>query len=641
MRNESHHVPSPIVILAALCLLAVGMLMTFGIATYCSYHVRKHGFTAVMAASISADRCLSVTIATTARLVLSAEACGLLVTAFINGTLWLVARGALEAPVSASDAGFIVASIAPYFGIGSVIAAIALQQTGSACIGALKLTGAAAFEARTGLASHDPRNPSVLVEAVAIQLGAVSPKILDSLIGGVLLATVGFQLAWATTIVEWARDAWAIATLPLLIRAFGLIASLFGLFTLRMTEHEDMRRPLWRGQAVAYSILASAVVGLSLWLVGSLAALTLLVSGTALLLTAALGHVRTLLNARSQRSQPEESTAVAATSVAERLAADLKIALVAPFAYVLSLLVLMAWLRNADLTDAQLACAVLLGLSLPSSLSAWNIAVTTSFDVNQLGSLSAAIGRVDVAEAAAYRLKRIRDGAARVTLGIAPSIPESSACLCALAAIVCMGEHMRTTALSPPILGLVGMMVWVGLPGVFATAATFGTGAKTARTQANEIDRQLRGMRRDGSRVLVPEDFVPSYRSCVELLARDSVQGNLLFVTAALALPAVLARLTASPENIAGSTAVSLAFYASLAAAVGLFASTIGYGASVVSNSAGRTGVSARPPGSATGNAATETQRLVDFLRLSLGVSAPLLTKAVALATLAFSAMLL
>ncbi|HEY5960460.1 MAG TPA: hypothetical protein VIV60_28095, partial [Polyangiaceae bacterium] len=175
-----------------------------------------------------------------------------------------------------------------------------------------------------------------------------------------------------------------------------------------------------------------------------------------------------------------------------------------------------------------------------------------------------------------------------------------------------------------------------------ATSATFRAGAKTARTQANEIDRQLRGMRREGAQIVVPEDFVPSYRSCVELLARDSVQGSLLFVVAALALPVILARLTASPENIPGSTAVSLAFYTSLAAAVGLFASTIGYGASVTSNSVGRS-VLTRPFGSGSGSTcpSTESQRLVDFLRLSLGVTAPLLTKAVALATLAFSAMLL
>ncbi|HEY5961859.1 MAG TPA: hypothetical protein VIV60_35110, partial [Polyangiaceae bacterium] len=462
LRRDAHGMPVVMVLVGSALTMSAGVLITFGMSAYCGYHIRKHSFAAVLAASTSVDRCLSVVMAFTARLAVTTEAFGLLVTVLVNGMLWLLARGAIDASISAHDAGLVVACIAPYFGIGAAIGAIALQQTGSACVGALKLTGGAAFEHRTGLAPNDPRNPSVLVEAVALQLGSVIPRVLDSLVSGVLIASIAFQLAWVTAKLDWAHDAWAIAMIPLLLRAFGIVASLFGLFALRTTEHEDVRRSIWRGQAVAYAVLASAVVGLSVWLAGALSISLIAICASALLLTPSLGHLRSVLAAKSRSPalNSEDTGGAVAPSIAELIASDLRIAVIAPFGYALILVVSVAALRQSSLGELQLVVAVLVALSLPSSITTWNLVVTTGFDVTSIGNLSAAIGRFPLPDNTAYRLKRLGEGAARIRIGLAAALPESGAALCALSALVCVSSHLRSSALSPPVLGLLGMMVW-------------------------------------------------------------------------------------------------------------------------------------------------------------------------------------
>jgi hypothetical protein len=635
--------PTAFTLLGGAAAMAIGILASFGVALLCGRHSRKHAFLGVPSASLSVNRCLTVTVSGAAVLAVAAEAMGMLAAAAVHGLLWLVARGALDAAAPHADAGLIAARISPYFGIGATVVALALEQTGVACVGATKLAGSSAFEVRTGLSSLDPRNPSVLIEAVARQLGGIVPRVLDTFIGGALLAAISLQLASMAPLLGWTGESTAIAMIPLLVRGFGLLASLFGLLTMRATEYEDLHNAFVRGQLVAHVVLASALAGIVVWLVGSISVAVAAAAIVGLVLASTLGHLRTFLLARARppRQAADDARGHGLLIAVEAIAASLKAAIWPIVIYPLALGLFALWFEHAAVSGLQRDVAILVGFSVPSSLTAWNLVVAISSDLGAIGNLSASVGRVSLSDDATHRLRRMADAIERFGRSTDSVLSDSGALLCALTAILCLISHVRAPTGMPSVVALLGISIWVLLPGLLATIGSFRTSARTARTQLNEIDRQLRGMRRDGPQIQVPEDFVPSYRSCIELLARDSAQGALGFAVAAIALPALSSRLGTASENTTGSAVLSLAFYTAIAATAGLAAMHVGHAASAVSSLANRGNAPARPSAFPPAAADSEPLRLVEFLGHSLGVSTPLLTKAVALAALAYSALLI
>jgi Na+/H+-translocating membrane pyrophosphatase len=635
--------PTAFALLGATAAMALGILASFSIALLCGRHSRQHAFLGVTSASLSVNRCLAVSVSGAAALTVTAEALGMLAAAAVHGLLWLLARGAIDPAASHPDVGLIAARISPYFGIGATLAALALEQTGVACVGAAKLAGTSTFEVRTGLSARDPRNPSVLVEAIARQLGGIVPRVLDAFIGGGLLAAISLQLASLAPHLGWPVGSTAIAMIPLLVRGFGLLASLFGLLTLRATEHEDLHNAFVRGQLVAHIVLASALAGIVVWLVGSI---SIAVAGAAivgLLLASTLGHLRAFLltRARPPRRAADDVGGHGPIAAVEAISSSLKAAIWPIVVYPIAFGLFALWFERAAVSGLQRDVAILIGFTVPSSLTAWNLVVALSRDLGAIGNLSASVGRISLTDDTAHRLRRMADALERFGSSTDSILSDSGALLCGLTAILCVMSHVRAPTGIPSIVALLGISIWVILPGLLATIDSFGTGARTARTQLNEIDRQLRGMRRDGPRIQVPEDFVPSYRSCIELLARDSAHGALAFAVAAIALPALSSRLGAAPENTTGSAALSLAFYTAIAATAGLSTMQVGHAAFAASSLANRGNTPARSSAFPPAVADSEPLRLVEFLGHSLGVSMPLLTKAVALATLAFSALLI
>lgn len=630
-------------LLGSVVTLALGLLAGFAVALLCGYLVRGRSFFSVGSAAISINRCLTATLSSAAVLAIAADVLGILSTVGVHGLLWLLARGLSDATAPDGASMLTAMRAAPYFGVGATLAALGLGQTGAACIAATKLTGPSAFECRTGLPAMDPRNPSVLVLAVANQLGNVVPRVLDSFIGGSLVTTISLQLVYIAPRLGWSSGAATIAMLPLLVRCFGLLASLFGLVTLRATEHEELASAFDRSQLVAHVVLASALAGITVWLIGAVSLQVAMAAIVGLLLTPALGRLRTFMLARARipRPLPDESIPHGAVVSADVLSAALRFLLWPTLLYPCGLAMFAWWFVRTSTSPVEVGAAVLLGLAAPSSLAAYNLAVGLGRDFEAVGVLSAGVGRITLTADSSHRLRRIADAAERVASSTDPALSDAGALLCALAAIVCQVSHGRTVPTGPPTVMLLGLTVWVFLPGLLATIASLRIGSRTARTQVHEVDRQLRGMRRDGAQVLVPEDFVPSYRSCVELLARDSANGRLVFAVLGLALPLLVVLLGSMAENTPGLAALGLASYAAIAAAAGLFAAHIGHAAAVASSLANRGGapswLSASPPAVSV----SEPLRLVEYLGQSLGVSAPLLTKAVALATLAFSALLI
>lgn len=639
---KTNHAPLVFVLAGGSASLVLGVFASLLMAYLCGHHGRKHAFLGVSAAPFSINRSLTVAISSASVLVIGAEVAGMLAVIALHGLLGLLARGAIEATLPPAAASRIAAMVAPYFAIGSTIAALSLQQTGVACIGAASLTGVSGFEARTGLSSHDPRNPTVLVAAVARQLGGINPRILDAFISGALLATLSLQLSSIAPSQAWPTGAASVGMLPVMLRGFGLLASLVGLLTIRTNEHEDLRSAFLRGQLVAHAVLASAIAGLVLWLAGEISFPVATAGFVGMGLSAGLGHLGSLLAKRGRpaRSAIDDVAGQSLVATVDAGATGLRTVLAPVLVYALAVGLFTLWFEHAQITRLEQATAILVGMSVPAALTAWGLVIVTSRDLGAVGALSSSVGRIPLTDEAMLRLRRLAESTERASSSTLPSLGDSGALLCALAAVVGFASHdFASTRALAPTSGF-ALSLWVLLPIVLAGFETFKTSAKTARTQSSELERQLRGMRRQGAQILVPEDFVPSYRSCIELLARDSAQGGQIFAVAAIALPILAARLATASENTPGSVALSLAFYAAIAAAAGLFTVNVGHAAVAAASLANRGSQSLGVPQSGPPVSVSEPARLVEFIGHSLSASVPLLTKAVALVTLAMSAML-
>lgn len=619
----------------------LGIFAVLGLTVFCGHHVRKHAFLSVASASSSLERSLSVTISGVALLAIGAEVFGVSLAALVHGTVtWL--SHVDPAPSDAVGLSHFAVGVSTYFGVGAVVASMALQQAGAVCVGANKLAGEFAFDCRTSLSANDPRNPSVLSDAMSWQLGSVVPRILDAFVGGALATAISFQIAAVASSSAGPKGIESAAMLPLLVRAFGLLATLVALLTLRTSEHEDQRKPLIRSQVVAHVVLGSALAGLIVWLLGSLTITFVSAAAIGLLITPALGRFRAHLFARSrvhrttnddlvrQGSLPAVESAV--TSLGAMLGPMLLLAVVLGF--------VCLWLGRAERFEPQSLIALVLGLSTPSSLGTLGLIPGACRDFGAIGTLAATVGRVSLSDEALIRLRKATEAFDRASIAANPLSSDSGALACGLAAVVCQATHLG----APPIHTSVVLLLCIGLlvviPSVLAAFECFRASTKATRTQLSEIDRQLRGMRRTGRTIVVPEDFVPSYRSCVELLARDSAQGGLLFTLAAIAFPALIAHLGRIPENSAGSASLSLASYAAIAAAVGLLATHVGHAASAASMLAPGGNWFPRVALASPAVPVSESLRMIEFLGHSMSVSVPLLTKAVALVTLIFAASL-
>jgi Na+/H+-translocating membrane pyrophosphatase len=102
-------------------------------------------------------------------------------------------------------------------------------------------------------------------------------------------------------------------------------------------------------------------------------------------------------------------------------------------------------------------------------------------------------------------------------------------------------------------------VTWSGALGAALVLAYAGSSARAAlrgaREVASEVERQLRRFPRDQGMALIPQDFSPSYKACVDIVSRLALgrSGQVTAILGALAAPGVLALalhlLYSDPEN--------------------------------------------------------------------------------------------
>ncbi len=162
------------------------------------------------------------------------------------------------------------------YGFGASFVALFAQLGGGIYTKAADVGADLVGKVEAGIPEDDPRNPAVVADLVGDNVGDCAGRGADLFestaaenIGAMILgATLGLRNpeAFGPAAVV------GVMLFPLVVRAFGLVASIVGVLTVRSSEHEDPMRALNRGYWVTAVLAAGGVVGGTYWLLNPAAA---------------------------------------------------------------------------------------------------------------------------------------------------------------------------------------------------------------------------------------------------------------------------------------------------------------------------------------------------------------------------------
>ncbi|MEP7053441.1 MAG: sodium/proton-translocating pyrophosphatase [Pseudomonadota bacterium] len=523
---------------AGLCLGACGAAL----AGYASALLAVRGSArAAAAASSSVEAALTVAMrAAGAGGLLSETVSGLCVVSLF-GLLYAIKGGFALPSEQASPLAAQVVALLPSFALGAAVSALVLQRGGGTFHAASGVGSDQAGERDAGLQHDDARNPAVVAELVGDHVGASATRNLDGFtsacLANVSALLIGAALARATP----GGDPLTLLALPLVVRAFGVIACSFGLFLVRTDEAGSIASALLRGYVSTAAIALTGIAGTSYWLLGehflpacsagALGLVSVLLAAHALAL--GLGRRSPAIREASEGSRVGGGAMIAASLGAGLESALLPIALLGGAA---ALAVTIG--AHSGMTSGVEVCLLVFALGA-LSLAPFVLGVAT------LGSIAdGARGVASMTNADGEHKRRASrlDDAAFLGSAVARQYALFSGVLSALLmawAIAGKGHVGVSSGLASaaalPWCGALGAAVVLSYAGSVARAA-----ARGAREVSAEVERQLRGFPREHGVAQVPFDYTPSYKSCVELTGAVSLRRTFVPVGAGLAAPVVL-----------------------------------------------------------------------------------------------------
>jgi Na+/H+-translocating membrane pyrophosphatase len=430
-------------------------------------------------------------------------------------------------------------SALPGFTLGAAVTALVIQRAAGTYRAASEVGAGVAGELHKGLSREDPRNPALI--------GCVAGTLLS---GHAATAALSFTLSSASHLCTLSLATRAIESgapascllVPFVARAFFVLASGFGLVVVRTEEMRSPSVALFRGFLCCAIVGWVGVLGTSLWLLRSdwvkPAAAGAAGLGIALLLafaswTAARRSGVPLSELDAEEAVGAKGHGVGSLSSAAKgfHAVLLPVVLTGPLA--------AGWAWGSASTDgAVFAVAALVGWSalvgmLPFTLAAAG-AGTSALAARAL------LGLAGVEFDAQRRIQRLSEARHALVTPRAQFVLllAGTALVTALAvpSLAARAGGIAVDLLEPSVLWAAALGAAVVLSYAGASA---GAAAKGAHGVALEVERQLQAAPRATASSPLPEDFSPSYKTCVDLAAEVSRTRVLPQVLAATALPIV------------------------------------------------------------------------------------------------------
>ena len=156
------------------------------------------------------------------------------------------------------------------FGFGASFVALFAQLGGGIYTKAADVGADLVGKVEAGIPEDDPRNAAVIADLVGDNVGDCAGRGAD-LFESTAAENIGAMILGVAIFVATQNPAWIL--FPLVVRAFGLIASMLGIMSVRGRENEDPMSALNRGyyvtciiSAIALYFVATSMLG-SLWFV--------------------------------------------------------------------------------------------------------------------------------------------------------------------------------------------------------------------------------------------------------------------------------------------------------------------------------------------------------------------------------------
>lgn len=498
---------------------------------------------AVAASASSVDAALSVAMRAAGAASLFCETSSGLCVASLFGLLFAVQGGFAQGSEQALPLASHVLLLLPSFVLGSALSALVLQRGGGAFHAASGVGADQAGERDAGLEHDDARNPAVVAELVGDHVGASATRAVDAFasasVANVAALVIGAALANAVP----GADPLALLGLPLVVRAFGVVASGFGFLVVRTEETSSLPRALGRGYLSTAAIMLTSLGGTSYWLFGEhfLAVFACGALGLSSILLAAHALLWQLGRRSSAMRDGSEGLRVGGGAlVAAGLGAGLETTLLP-----ISILTVAVALSVAIGAHSGLGAGVEVGL-LVFALAALSVApfVLSIATFGSIADGARGVAAVSGADGEIRRRSARLDDAGFLGAAVARQYAVFSGTLASLLMAWAIATQGRTSGNPPPSLVSGSALVWCGAVGAAVVLGYAGSVARAAvrgaREVSAEVERQLRGFPRDHGVAQVPLEYTPSYKTCVELTCAVSLRRALGPITAGLAAPLLL-----------------------------------------------------------------------------------------------------
>lgn len=438
------------------------------------------------------------------------------------------------------------------YGFGASFVALFAQVGGGIYTKAADVGADLVGKVEAGIPEDDPRNPAVIADLVGDNVGDCAGRgadLFESIsaesIGAMILAASLFQANPGRF-----SSVLGVLLFPLITNAFGIIASMFGVMSVKTDGEEDPMNALNRGFYVTALLAATGFAGATIWLFGAYWLMFFLCALVGL--ATSFAFLRITLYYTEARYRPVQSIAEAsetgpATNVIQGFALGLESTALPVLTIAIAILVSyklgeMSGLEKAGLFGTAVAAMGMLGTA------GYILAMDTFGPItdNAGGIVEMSVGQTD--PQARERTDKL-DAVGNTTKALTKGYAVGSAALAAFLLFSAVVEEINNYAraigksltavnlLKPPVFvaGLIGAMLvfW------FASMCIKAVG-KTAQMVIGEVRRQFADLPRENGIVQFPEGWSPDYGACVDIVTKEALRQMIKPGLVALLLPVVV-----------------------------------------------------------------------------------------------------
>jgi len=484
----------------------------------------------------------------------------------VGGLFWLVQT--LGVTKSPTDIPLLIAG----YGFGASLVALFAQVGGGIYTKAADVGADLVGKVEAGIPEDDPRNPAVIADLVGDNVGDCAGRGADLFestaaenIGAMILASTLALSAHATPAV-----AFGVMMFPLVARAFGILASIVGLFFTSIREDQDPMHGLNRGYYLTSVLAAVGFFFATRWLLAPLVPETWMHffwCGVIGILTAqAFVHITqyyTEYRYRPVREIADASLTGPATNIIAGIAVGLE-CVVAPVIVVSIAIIASYVLGNAAIEHGGLFGTAVATMGMLGT-AVYILAMDTFGPITD--NAGGIVEMSHQSEAIRKRTDRL-DAVGNTTKALTKGYAVGSAALAAFLLFSAYidevghyGAHMNGVDLANPNV-FVGALLGAMLVFLFS-ALTIRAVGRAAKQVIEAVREQFKPFRK-GNELVLPDKFEPDYGKVVDIVTSGALKQMVLPGVIVVALPIVtglvfkhLGRALSPPQPVLGAEVVA------------------------------------------------------------------------------------